>query len=80
MSLLVGEPMTFRPAGADGGVREQTTVLGLRLQGLLDELQGRDRHRPPAGPPAPWHPAHLGGGAPTPAAARLRESVPTAAA
>ena len=78
VSLLVGEPMVFRHA--DGGIAARTAMLALRLQSLLEELQRRPEHRPPPGRPAPWHPAHLGGTAPTPAEARLRESVPSAAA
>jgi 1-acyl-sn-glycerol-3-phosphate acyltransferase len=73
VSLLLGEPMRV-PPGADP--REHTTLLGIRLQRLLDELQHRAVHRPRPGEHAPWHPAHLGGQAPTPECARLAESVP----
>ena len=48
----------------------------MRMQSLLDELQQRPEHRPRPGERAPWHPAHLGGQAPTPECARLAESVP----
>jgi 1-acyl-sn-glycerol-3-phosphate acyltransferase len=74
VSLRVGEPLTVR---RDADPREQTRLLGERLQGLLDELQARDEHRPEPGEHAPWHPAHLGGHAPDPVTARLNESVPT---
>ncbi len=73
VSLLVGEPMTVAP-GDD--VRAATAALGRRMQSLLDELQQRVEHRPRPGERAPWHPAHLGGQAPTPECARLAESVP----
>ena len=73
VSLLVGEPMTVAP-GDD--VRAATAALGRRMQSLLDELQQRPEHRPRPGERAPWHPAHLGGQAPTPECARLAESVP----
>jgi 1-acyl-sn-glycerol-3-phosphate acyltransferase len=73
VSLLVGEPMRV---GSGGDPRAHTALLGRRLQGLLEELQGRPLHRPGPGEPAPWHPAHLGGQAPTPEVARRSESVP----
>jgi len=63
----------------DVDAREQTVLLGRRLQGVLDELQARDEHRPEPGEHAPWHPAHLGGHAPDPVTARLNESLPTRA-
>jgi len=76
VSLLVGEALHV-PAGEDP--RLATERLGGRLQELLDQLQARPRHRPAAGEVAPWHPAHLGGQAPTPAQARPLESVPRSA-
>jgi 1-acyl-sn-glycerol-3-phosphate acyltransferase len=75
VSLLVGEPWHV-PADTD--VRAGTALLGRRLQDLVDELQHRPAHAPER-EPAPWHPAHLGGGAPTPEVARLQESVPSSA-
>ena len=74
VSLLVGAPMSV-PPHAD--VHHHTALLGTRLQELLDDLQQRPEHRPAAGEEARWHPAHLGGHAPTPRAARLAESVPS---
>jgi hypothetical protein len=51
-------------------------LLGRRLQQMLDALQGRPEHQPGVGEPAPWHPAHLGGQAPSVPVARVEESVP----
>jgi 1-acyl-sn-glycerol-3-phosphate acyltransferase len=76
VSLLVGAPMYVDPAS---DLRRGTELLGARLQELVDELQDRPVHRPRIGEPAPWHPAHLGGTAPTPVVARLQESVPRSA-
>jgi 1-acyl-sn-glycerol-3-phosphate acyltransferase len=76
VSLLLGEPMRV-PPGAD--VRAHTELLGSRLQGLLEGLQGRAEHRPRPGELAPWHPRHLGGHAPTPEVARLTQRVPRSA-
>ena len=76
MSLRVGEPLAV---SRDVDAREQTVLLGQRLQGLLDELQARDEHRPTPGEHTPWHPAHLGGHAPDPLTARLDESLPATA-
>ena len=58
-----GVPHDVDPHGA-------TRDLGRVLQALLDGLQRRPEHQPPAGEPVPWHPAHLGGCAPTPEQAR----------
>ena len=60
-------------------IRRTTSLLGAHLQQQLDGLQAREVHRPRPGEPAPWHPAHLGGQAPTPAEARLAESLPVSA-
>jgi 1-acyl-sn-glycerol-3-phosphate acyltransferase len=76
VSLLLGAPLSV-PAVADA--RVHTALLGGRLQGLLEELQGRVEHHPEPGLPAPWHPAHLGGQAPEPRVARLAERVPRSA-
>ena len=76
VDLVVGEPIHYR-AGVD--VRAETTALGHRLQAMLEELQRRPRHQPAPGERAPWHPAHLGGHAPTAAQARLSESLPATA-
>jgi hypothetical protein len=69
--VKVGRPYAV-PAGTDP--REGTRLLGATLQAMLDELQARPVHRPVRGEKAPWHPAHLGGGAPTAAEAALVET------
>jgi len=73
VSLLVGTP---RYVARDADVVTETRRLGSTLQGLLERLQGRPRHLPKHGEHAPWHPAHLGGQAPTPSEAHLTESMP----
>jgi len=79
--LTRGRPVTLRAGkpvhlarGSD--VRTGTERLGARLQLLLDDLQRRPVHRPEPGARAAWHPAHLGGHAPTPAQARSSETMP----
>jgi len=42
-----------------------TRLLGARLHQLLGELQALPHHQPRPGESAPWHPARLGGTAPT---------------
>ncbi|MGL5857916.1 MAG: lysophospholipid acyltransferase family protein [Angustibacter sp.] len=59
----VGEPIPT-PKGADPD--ELTATLRTRLQELLDDLQTRTSEQPVPGQDAWWHPAHLGGTAPTP--------------
>ncbi len=76
VSLLVGEPIHVDATGGRDRVCAQTAEVGARLQSLLSELQGRPEHQPRPGERAPWHPAHRGGSAPDPAAARAQESVP----
>lgn len=76
VSLLLGEPFTV-PAGTDLTVG--THRLGATLQRLLDQLQSRPEHQPTPGEHAPWHPAHLGGQAPSPQRARLTERLPRTA-
>jgi 1-acyl-sn-glycerol-3-phosphate acyltransferase len=73
VSLQVGRPMRV---GAGDDVDEQTALLGHRLQRLLDGLQSRPEHQPRPGEWAPWHPAHLGGQAPSALVARADEIVP----
>ncbi len=70
VSIRVGSPYGIDP---DTDPREATRDLGTLLQGMLEELQRRPEHQPRPGEPAPWHPAHLGGGAPTPQAAQQIE-------
>ncbi len=61
--ISVGEPIAA-PKSADGD--ELTTLLRTRLQELLEDLQRRTPEQPRPGEDAWWHPAHLGGTAPTP--------------
>jgi 1-acyl-sn-glycerol-3-phosphate acyltransferase len=70
VSISVGAPYTVAP---DADRTAELHRLGGRLQRMLDELQERPEHQPPAGERPWWHPAHLGGGAPTPLDARARE-------
>ena len=65
--ISVGEPIPA-PKKADGD--ELTAVLRARLQSLLDDLQRRTPEQPAPSEDAWWHPAHLGGTAPTPEQAR----------
>jgi 1-acyl-sn-glycerol-3-phosphate acyltransferase len=76
VSVLVGTPYDV-PRGTDP--RAATRMLGTTLQAMLDELQSRPAHRPVPGEHAPWHPAHLGGHAPTPQEAARYERVPRSA-
>lgn len=71
VSILVGEPLDV-PDDVVRGTRH----LGATLQGMLDTLQRRAVHQPEPGSVPSWHPAHLGGSAPTPARARLTEGLP----
>ena len=52
-----------------------TRDLGRTLQRMLDDLQARPEHQPRR-ETAPWHPAHLGGHAPSVAQARAVEVLP----
>ncbi len=70
VSILVGTPSLVR---RDADRTDEVHRLGGHLQGLLDDLQGRPRHQPGAGERPWWHPAHLGGAAPTPDEARVLE-------
>lgn len=71
VSVVVGRPYDV-PPGAD--VTEETCRLGGTLQGMLDVLQARAEHQPAPEERATWHPAHLGGAAPTVERARLLET------
>jgi 1-acyl-sn-glycerol-3-phosphate acyltransferase len=71
VTVAVGEPLAF---DRDADPRTATWGLGVRLQQMLHELQAIPRHQPRRGEDAPWHPAHLGGSAPTRAEAEPRES------
>lgn len=73
VTVRVGEPVVV-PPGADP--RAATADLGAVLQTMLEDVQRLPEHRPRPGEAAPWYPAHLGGTAPTPAAAAEIESLP----
>ena len=73
VDITFGEPMAVAP---DSDLTARTRGLGVRLTELLEEIQGRPHHRPRPGEWAPWHPAHLGGAAPTRHEARELDSVP----
>jgi 1-acyl-sn-glycerol-3-phosphate acyltransferase len=76
VSITVGEPVRVAP---DADVVAGTVDLGTTMQAMLDRLQALPRHQPEVGEEAPWHPAQLGGSAPTRAEAAPRESVPRSA-
>jgi 1-acyl-sn-glycerol-3-phosphate acyltransferase len=76
VSVSVGAPLLLSPS-AD--VVNVTADLGSRLQRMLDRLQSLPRHQPAPGESPPWHPARLGGSAPTRAEAAPRESSPRSA-
>jgi len=63
VSIRVGAPYSIE-RGTDP--REATRDLGTLLQGMLEKLQRQPEHQPRPGERPPWHPAHLGGAAPTP--------------
>jgi 1-acyl-sn-glycerol-3-phosphate acyltransferase len=67
LSIAVGEPMAA-PPGDDP--EDLTAALHARMQELLDHTQRTHPDQPAHGQEAPWHPAHLGGTAPTPERAR----------
>jgi 1-acyl-sn-glycerol-3-phosphate acyltransferase len=76
VSISVAEPLVFV---RDTDVVAATVDLGVQLQAMVDRLQTLPRHQPAPGEDAPWHPAHLGGTAPTRAEAAPRESSPRSA-
>ncbi len=61
--IEVGEPIA---APRDADADELTAQLRARLAELLEGLQRRTPEQPLPGEDAWWHPAHLGGTAPTP--------------
>jgi 1-acyl-sn-glycerol-3-phosphate acyltransferase len=69
--VSVGEPI---PVPKKGNADELTDLLRQRLQALLDDLQRRTPEQPQPGEDAWWHPAHLGGTAPTPEEARAAKA------
>ena len=74
--ISVGEPILAAKGADSEGLNAE---LRLRLQGLLDDLQGRTPEQPQPGESAWWHPAHLGGTAPTPEQADSLEQAERAA-
>lgn len=76
VDVSFGEPIRAEP-GED--LTAWTHGLGHRLTHLLEELQQLPHHRPRSGEHAPWHPAHLGGHAPTREQAVGLDSVPGSA-
>lgn len=76
VDLHLGPPLTVGP-GED--LDAWTTKLGLRLTEMLETLQGAEHHRPAPGEHAPWHPAHLGGHAPTRSEAARWDNCPRSA-
>lgn len=76
VDLAFGPP---RYAGPDADLTAWTTDLGHTLTGMLERLQRLPEHRPRPGEHAVWHPAHLGGAAPTRAEALDLDDVPRTA-
>ena len=76
VDVAFGEPLTIAP-GED--LTDWTQRLGHRLTDLAEGLQGLPHHQPGAGEHAPWHPAHLGGHAPTRLEAAHLDLVPRSA-
>ena len=76
VDLAFGAPLEVRP---EDDVTARTHDLGHALTGLLEGLQQLPHHRPEPGRPAVWHPAHLGGDAPTRQRAVHLDEVPFAA-
>ncbi len=71
-----GAAMVFRP---QDDLTAWTHRLGAQLTDQLEGLQHLPHHRPRPGEYAPWHPAHLGGHAPTRAQAHHLDLVPRSA-
>ena len=76
VDVSIGQPLHLS-RGDDPG--EATHELGRRLTGMLEDLQRLPEHRPAPGEHAPWHPAHLGGHAPTRVEAAALDLVPRSA-
>jgi 1-acyl-sn-glycerol-3-phosphate acyltransferase len=67
LTIMVGAPLPVAPGGDPGALSE---TLRERMQGLLEHAQRTHPDQPAPGEDARWHPAHLGGTAPTPERAR----------
>lgn len=76
VDLTFGAPFTVGP---QEDLVEVTTRLGHTLTEMLEELQQLPAHRPRPGEHASWHPAHLGGHAPSREVARDLDVVPPSA-
>lgn len=76
VDVAFGTPLHVAP-GTDPVAA--THELGHRLTEVLERLQQLPEHQPAAGEHAPWHPAHLGGHAPTRAEAVALDQVPRSA-
>lgn len=76
VDVAIGEPVQVGPGADPDAV---THDLGRRLTTMLEGLQLRPGHAPRPGEHAPWHPAHLGGHAPTRAEAVALDDVPRSA-
>ena len=63
----------------DADLDEETRVLGHSLTGMLEQLQSHPEHQPRPGEHAVWHPAHLGGHAPSLNEAAPYEELPRSA-
>jgi 1-acyl-sn-glycerol-3-phosphate acyltransferase len=73
ITIIVAEARFIEP-GQD--VVAESRLLGACLQTLLEQAQARHPDQPAPGQYPPWHPAHLGGSAPTPEQAALIEQPP----
>jgi 1-acyl-sn-glycerol-3-phosphate acyltransferase len=62
ITIVVGKARFIEP---DRDIVAETRLLGACLQTLLDSAQARHPDQPAPGEHPPWHPAHLGGSAPT---------------
>ena len=68
------------PVRGDLSVVDQTRALGERMAELLEQVQRSHPDQPEPDGSSWWHPAHLGGAAPTPEQARHTEpAMPTGA-
>lgn len=76
VDLAFGPPLYAAP---ETDLVAWTTDLGHILTGMLEGLQQQAEHQPRPGEHARWHPAHLGGAAPTRFEARDHDVVPSSA-
>lgn len=73
VDVAFGVPLYADP---DTEVASWTGQLGHTLTEMLEQLQARPAHQPRPGEVATWHPAHLGGAAPSRARARELDLLP----